>query len=112
LSHTSYGISAGEIKADNVKAGVASFEFDYVSPTQRIPQLVLNVPGFHNVENALSAIAVGLFVGLSEEEIRNGLRSYRGVKRRFEIIHQEEGLIYIDDYAHHPEEISAFLRSV
>jgi UDP-N-acetylmuramate--alanine ligase len=112
LSHTSYGISAGEIKADNVKAGVASFEFDYVSPAQRIPQLILNVPGFHNVENALSAIAVGLFVGLSEEDIRNGLRTYRGVKRRFEIMHQAESLVYIDDYAHHPEEISAFLRSV
>lgn len=112
LSHARYGINGGEINAENVKAGIVSFEFDYVSPTQLIPQLVINVPGFHNVENALSAIAVGLFVGLSEEEIRNGLRTYRGVKRRFEIIHQEEGLIYIDDYAHHPEEISAFLRSV
>ena len=112
LSHTSYGISAGEIKADNIKAGIASFEFDYVSPAQLFTQLVLNVPGFHNVENALSAIAVCLLLGLSEQDIRRGLMSYKGVKRRFEILHQEEGLIYIDDYAHHPEEISAFLRSV
>jgi len=112
LSTVPYGIQAGEIYAENVKAGIASFEFDYVSPSHRIYQLVINMPGFHNVENALAAIGVALQLGLTEQEIRAGLESFKGVKRRFEILHQGEEKVYIDDYAHHPEEIRAFLRSV
>src|SRR5690606_32366112 len=77
-----------------------------------IQDLVIHMPGLHNVENALAAIGVALQLGLSEQEIRGGLGSFRGVKRRFEILHQEEGKVYIDDYAHHPEEIRAFLESV
>jgi UDP-N-acetylmuramate--alanine ligase len=112
LSSTAYGINAGDISADKVKAGIASFEFDFVSASNEFAGLILNVPGFHNVENALAAIAVALHFGVSEQDIRKGLLSYRGVKRRFEIIHQDENKVYIDDYAHHPEEIRAFLSSV
>lgn len=112
LSQTSYGIKGGDISADKVKAGITSFEFDFVSEANVIQGLILKVPGFHNVENALAAIAVALHFGVSEQDIRKGLLSYRGVKRRFEIIHQEENKVYIDDYAHHPEEIRAFLSSV
>lgn len=108
----SYGVQTGEIHAANVIPGIASFGFDYISPSHRIEGLVINMPGFHNVENALAAIGIALRVGVSEPEIRAGLESFRGVKRRFEILHQEEGKVYIDDYAHHPEEIGAFLKSV
>ena len=112
LGQTTYGIGAGDIHAENVKAGIASFEFDFTSASTRIENLTLNMPGFHNVENALSAIAVALQLGVSEEEVRKGLESFKGVKRRFEILYQAESRVYIDDYAHHPEEINAFLRSV
>lgn len=112
LTTIPYGIQAGDIYAENVNAGIASFSFDYTSASQRIPDLVIHMPGFHNVENALAAIGVALQLGLSEQQIRDGLASFRGVKRRFEILHQEEGKVYIDDYAHHPEEIRAFLKSV
>lgn len=112
LSTTKYGIDGGEVFAENVKPGIASFSFEYVGSEQHISDLVLNVPGFHNVENALAAIAVVLQLGLSEVEIRNGLLSYRGVKRRFEIVFQGKNRVFIDDYAHHPEEIRAFLNSV
>jgi UDP-N-acetylmuramate--alanine ligase len=112
LSITEYGIDGGDIFAENVKPGIASFSFGFAGPVQHISDLVLNVPGFHNVENALAAIAVVLQLGLSEEEIRKGLMSYRGVKRRFEIVYQGKERVFIDDYAHHPEEIRAFLISV
>ncbi len=112
LTTVPYGIQEGDVHATNVKAGVASFEFDYVGAAISIEKLVINMPGFHNVENALAAIGVALQLGLSAQAIRDGLQSFKGVKRRFEILHQEEGKVYIDDYAHHPEEIRAFLRSV
>src|SRR5690606_7040105 len=96
-----YGIQTGVIHAANVKPGIASFEFDYRSPSHHIEGVVINMPGFHNVENALAAIGVALQLGVAESEIRAGLKSFKGVKRRFEILHQEEGKVYIDDYAHH-----------
>lgn len=112
LDTVPYGIHGGDVYAAEVKAGIASFEFDYISSTQQLRALVVNMPGFHNVENALAAISVALQLGLTEEEIRAGLSSFRGVKRRFEVLHQGDEKVYIDDYAHHPEEIRAFLKSV
>ena len=107
-----YSLRESSIHAANIKSGIRSFGFDYVNDTQRIEQLSLYVPGFHNVENALAAVSVALQLGISEEDIRAGLESYKGVKRRFEIRYQGEDKVYIDDYAHHPEEIKAFLGSV
>ena len=74
--------------------------------------LNLNMPGFHNVENAMSAIAVGWSLGLDEKEIRDAIASYSGVKRRFEFIINKPELVFIDDYAHHPVEIKALLFSI
>ena len=109
---TKYGVKAGEIQAENVKALPGYFSFDFVKGSKRINSLELRMPGFHNVENALAAIAIALDYGLTEDKITAGLRSFKGVKRRFEIHVQEDSKVYIDDYAHHPEEISAFLGSV
>ena len=64
------------------------------------------------MENALAAIAIAVDHGVTEEQIREGIKSFRGVKRRFEIHSSAPGHIYIDDYAHHPEEIKACLSSV
>jgi len=107
-----YGIHGGEIRAKKIEALTASFRFDYQSAKHSITGLELRMPGFHNVENALPAIAIALDFGLTEGDIRQGLLSYKGVKRRFEIWVQEEDRVFIDDYAHHPEEIRAFLNSV
>lgn len=107
-----YGIGEGEITAVNVQALPAAFRFDYQSGSHLIKNLELRMPGFHNVENALPAISIALDLGMDEEEIRKGLLTYKGVKRRFEIWVQEKDRVYIDDYAHHPEEIRAFLTSV
>ncbi len=107
-----YGLESAFIKATNILAGIKGFTFDYVAEDVQIPSLLLPIPGFHNIENALAAISVALHVGLTPEEIRSGLASYLGVKRRFEVVYQDETKVYIDDYAHHPEEIRAFLSSV
>ncbi|WP_143959945.1 UDP-N-acetylmuramate--L-alanine ligase [Litoribacter populi] len=107
-----YGLSGAAIQALDIQSGIRSFEFTYSGKDQRLEKLVLPVPGFHNVENALAAISVALELGIDAKSIRKGLESYKGVKRRFEIRYQQNGRVYIDDYAHHPEEIKAFLGSV
>lgn len=72
----------------------------------------LGVAGYHNVENSLAAIAVAELLEIPFEKIAKALASFRGIKRRFETIFQNEKYVYIDDYAHHPEEINVFLGSV
>lgn len=107
-----YGVNGGIVKAANVRPRAASFFFDYEDEKQKIKDLQLMVPGFHNVENILPAISIALGMGITPKVIKEAVESYKGVKRRFEIWIQEEGKVYIDDYAHHPEEIRAFLSSV
>lgn len=72
----------------------------------------LHVGGKHNVENAVSAIGIALELGIEETKIKSALKSFNGIKRRFEKIIEQDNLIYIDDYAHHPEEIRALLNSI
>ena len=107
-----YGLRSTGIHAENVIAKPGIFQFDYIGPKAQINGLELHIPGFHNVENALAAIAIAVDHGVTPEQIREGIKSFRGVKRRFEIHSSEEGRVYIDDYAHHPEEIKACLSSV
>ncbi|MEQ8474521.1 MAG: UDP-N-acetylmuramate--L-alanine ligase [Marinoscillum sp.] len=106
-----YGIDGGDIRAHALRAVNGIFIFNYQG-TRTIKDVNLLVPGFHNVENALAAITVAVDMGMSSESIKQAMASYRGVKRRFEYIIKSEKMIFIDDYAHHPEEIRAFLRSV
>lgn len=107
-----YGLRSSGITAENIKARQSSFVFDYRDSSYTIKGLELFIPGFHNVENALVAIAIALDHQVSEEQIRESIKSFKGVKRRFEI-HANDGThVYIDDYAHHPEEIRACLSSV
>jgi len=107
-----YGIDSGIFKAINISVKDNKFIFDIQSPQINMDHLNLNMPGFHNVENAMSAIAVGWSLGLDEKEIRDAIASYSGVKRRFEFIINKPELVFIDDYAHHPVEIKALLFSI
>jgi len=74
-------------------------------------QLTLNVPGRHNMQNALAAVAVGMELGLSFDRIASGLRDFRGAERRFDVRGEPNGILVVDDYAHHPTEISAVLAA-
>lgn len=107
-----YGLRSSGITAANIQARTGSFVFDYQDQNHTIKGLELFIPGFHNVENALAAIAIALDHQVSEEQIRKGISSFKGVKRRFEIHVNEGNHVFIDDYAHHPEEIRACLSSV
>jgi len=110
----SYGID--ELKADycglNVRVENGKFLVDVQTPNVLWSSVEIGIPGIHNAENAIACIALCEFIGLSEDEIRNGLQSFLGVKRRFEYQVKSQKLIYIDDYAHHPTEIKALLDSV
>lgn len=97
---------------ENVHVQNGTFCFDLAGPQKKIEGLTLQVPGYHNVENMAAAIAVALLQGVGEAVVREGVASYRGVKRRFEYVLKDEQHVFIDDYAHHPEEIRQFLRSV
>ncbi len=110
-NYRTYGLTGSEIKAENLKVDDGMFVFDYVG-MERINELRFQLPGFHNVTNALAAITVALDRGMDKGSIKERIESYRGVKRRFEYIIKSDSIIYIDDYAHHPSEINALLDSV
>jgi UDP-N-acetylmuramate--alanine ligase len=88
------------------------FEFDVRTPNGIWKNVELGIPGIHNAENALACIALLDYLGLKEAEIRHGLSTFLGVKRRFEYIVKKDDFVYIDDYAHHPTEINALVSSV
>ncbi|MDD2984412.1 MAG: UDP-N-acetylmuramate--L-alanine ligase [Crocinitomicaceae bacterium] len=101
-----------DFKGQNLRTKDGHFYMDMVTETSKWNDIELGLPGIHNAENALGCIALCLNLGLSEEEIRHGLASFKGVKRRFEFHIRTKELIYIDDYAHHPTEIKALVSSV
>ena len=112
LNYEGYALANASITAENIRFEDASFIFDYKNGEKTIEGIRLNVPGYHNVENMLAAISVSRHLGADEDSIKKAVESYRGVRRRFEFIIKRDDLIFIDDYAHHPVEITALLRSV
>jgi UDP-N-acetylmuramate--alanine ligase len=110
-----YGLSAAqgpELFASDITPQGHQFNFDLHGPQGVLAGLQLAVPGFHNVENMLAAAAVAQAYGVGEDALRAAVAAYRGVKRRFEFIVTGPDKVYVDDYAHHPREIEAFLRSL
>jgi UDP-N-acetylmuramate--alanine ligase len=87
------------------------YHFDFTYPAGKIDNLVLGIPGMYNVENAVAALAAALLAGVTPEELSVGLSAFKGVSRRFDIRLNEHDLVYIDDYAHHPEELRACISS-
>ncbi|ACU05519.1 UDP-N-acetylmuramate--L-alanine ligase [Pedobacter heparinus] len=101
-----------QIKGQNIRVEGSKFVFDYVDTDLRISDIQLMLPGKHNVENAVAAIAVALKLGIDHHKIKAAIASFTGVKRRFEYIVNTPDHIYIDDYAHHPEELRACFDAV
>lgn len=112
-TYKTYGLEeSADYFASNVRFTGTGFQFDFCSNEIEIKGLELNVPGYHNLENSVAAIALALKLDVTADEIMNSLNKYKGVKRRFEYHKVRNGLIYIDDYAHHPEEINAVISSL
>lgn len=100
------------LKATNIHVDNANFVFDFEDGYAKIKDLSLSLPGKHNVENAVAAIGVALSLGIHPKSIKKAIASFKGVKRRFEYIVKSSDHVYIDDYAHHPEELRACFDAV
>jgi UDP-N-acetylmuramate--alanine ligase len=107
LNQSSATVSGADLTAQNGR-----FLMDITGPFGTWKAVELGLPGIHNAENALAVVAMCYQLGLSEQEIRAGLQSFKGVRRRFEYHVRTSNFVYIDDYAHHPTEIEALVSSV
>lgn len=102
----------GMENAANIRVENGRITFDYISPLATIKDIDLGVPVWVNVENAVAAITVALLVGVPEEQIKTQMASFKGVWRRFNIHVNTPKVAYVDDYAHHPQEIATAIDSV
>ncbi len=100
------------LKALNIHVEKGNFIFDFTDGYTTINDINLAMPGKHNVENAVAAIGVSLSLGINPKSIKKAIASFKGVKRRFETLINNSQHIYIDDYAHHPEELKACFEAV
>lgn len=96
----------------NLKVVDGSYIFDIIHPNGILQDVVLNMGGLHNVENATAAIAIALTLGIDENKIKSAIAAFKGVKRRFEYKVKTAHKVLIDDYAHHPEELNALISGV
>ncbi|MGF1923696.1 MAG: UDP-N-acetylmuramate--L-alanine ligase [Bacteroidia bacterium] len=101
-----------QLKATNIRVENGNFVFDFEDGFTKIEGLSLSMAGKHNVENAVAAIGVALSLGIRPKKIKTAVANFKGVKRRFEKIVNTSEHIYIDDYAHHPEELKACFDAV
>ncbi len=109
---TAYALgTATPARAENVRVEAGAYRFDLIADGRTLRDLTLGMPGRHNVENALAAATMALHVGVSEERVRRALASFKGVGRRFEVRARTDRSVFIDDYAHHPAELEACIRS-
>lgn len=96
--------------AQNIQIRNGSYTFNVRIKGYDVKDVVLNMGGMHNIENAVAAITVAKHVGINDEKIRNAVATFKGVKRRFEYVIKTDQLVMIDDYAHHPEELRALIK--
>ena len=99
-----------DVYGTNIRMNDGSYEFDVMMPGNMISNIQLHMGGMHNVENVIAAIAAASSLEIENEKIKKAVASFRGVKRRFEYIVKTRELVYVDDYAHHPEELRALIN--
>ena len=107
-----YGAEEGDYHAEHIRIASGEILFDFVSPRNKITDISLGVPVMVNIENAVAAIAAATMCGVTDEEVRGAMRTFGGAKRRFDFHIKSQNIVFIDDYAHHPRELSAAIRSV
>ena len=107
-----YSSESGDFHAENIRIGEGEIVFDYVSPLGNISDVQLGVPVAINIENGIAAMALAQLSGVSNEEIKTGMASFRGVDRRFDFKIKTDKVVYLSDYAHHPEEIKQSILSM
>jgi UDP-N-acetylmuramate--alanine ligase len=100
-----------EYSADSIHIADGEFCYNIISPIESVSHVAIGLPGLHNVENSIAAIAVAQQLGIKSDVINKALRSFKGVKRRFDYRVKSKSVVYIDDYAHHPEELRAAITA-
>ena len=112
--HDTYHLSDhnATVYAKNLGVEKGSYRFDMVWRNEEISGFELPMGGIHNVENCIAATGVALHLGIDRDKIKEAVADFRGVKRRFEYINRNEEFVYVDDYAHHPEELKSLINSV
>jgi UDP-N-acetylmuramate--alanine ligase len=108
----SYSVEGGDFHADNIRIGNGEIVFDFITPEGVVENITLGVPVYVNIENGVAAMAIAWLNGVSEEELRKGMSTFRGVKRRFDFHLKGDDIVFLDDYAHHPKELSSSIKSV
>lgn len=99
-------------RASQLRIEDGFFVYDIITPQGIIDNIQLGLPGIHNVENSVAAAAAASLAGANFDSIKKALQSFKGAKRRFEYIVRSKQVVYIDDYAHHPSELEACIKSV
>jgi UDP-N-acetylmuramate--alanine ligase len=110
-NHMTYSLDArsADIRAANIRMSAGTYLFNVIAEGWTLNDVALNMGGAHNIENMIAAIAVANKLGIDDEQIRDAVQAFRGVKRRFEYQVKTDRLVYVDDYAHHPEELRALI---
>jgi UDP-N-acetylmuramate--alanine ligase len=111
IIHYSLQNDAADVYAANIVQKNGSYTFDVIAKDWYIKDLYLPIGGMHNVENAIAAITVAKLRGIEDQRIIEAFAKFKGVKRRFEYILKDEQHVFVDDYAHHPEELAALITS-
>lgn len=107
-----YALSEGDFHAENIRIENGEITFDFVSPTGRISDVCLGQPVPINIENGIAAMAMAQLAGCTDDELRQGMKTYGGVERRFDFKIKTPQLVVLSDYAHHPKEILQSARSI
>lgn len=107
-----YSRDEGDFHAENIRIGNGEIFIDFVGPDVRINDIQLGVPVSINIENGVAAIALAHLNGATEQEIKEGMKSFRGVDRRFDFKIKNDRIVFLSDYAHHPSEIMQSVKSI
>ncbi len=107
-----YSRDRGDFHAENIRIGNGEIIFDFVSPKGCIKDIQLGVPVSINIDNGIAAMALAQLNGVTDNEIREGMKSFSGVDRRFDFKIKTERMVLLSDYAHHPNEIAQSVRSI
>lgn len=107
-----YAEKEGDFHAENIRIGNGTILFDFITPKSAIKDIELGVPVKINIENGVGAMALAWLNGATESEIKEAMASFQGAKRRFDFHLKTDSIVFIDDYAHHPQELAASILSV
>lgn len=107
-----YSREEGDFHAENIRIGNGEIFIDFVAPDTRINDIQLGVPVSINIENGVAAMALAHLNGATDEEIKQGMASFRGVDRRFDFKIKNDRIVFLSDYAHHPSEIEQSVKSM